>query len=105
MIHTLPDTGIEWIRFFTSMFGIVAFGLLVFRLMSRVDHMSFLSFMMTLLLSVSVLAFGLGSARAQMLSNRFNEIALLGLLVNVGATIVGLFWHRLMRLIRKPPEA
>lgn len=91
-----PQDWVELFRVTSALFGISSFGILVFRLIGRWPLMSDLSRCVVLLLCMSTFTIGLGSARAHLISAPFNEFAIVGLVVNVGATVVGLIWHRLL---------
>lgn len=93
--YPAPDTFVEWFRLASSLLGMVAFGLLLWRLIGRWPLSSRLSKCIISLLSVACLTLGLNSARNAEIHAPFNEIGILAAAVNACAVIVALFWHHL----------
>lgn len=83
---------LEIFRLIESMFGVAAFGVMVFRLVGRWPLLSDLSKWVVALLAGANATIGLTAARAAHLNSPFNELGLIGLVVNIGTIIVGLLW-------------
>lgn len=88
-----PQDWLEWARFASAMIGLYAFGMLLYRLFSRADLTTPLMKTCVTLLAAFPLVVGAAAARAEQLDAPFNELALVGLLLNAVTAIVATIWH------------
>src|SRR4051812_24369516 len=94
--YPAPDTFVEWFRLVNSLLGVVAFGLLLWRLIGRWPLSSRLTKCVVSLLAAACLTWGATSAGNAKIHAPFNEVGVMAGCVNGGVIIVAFFW---------PPQA
>lgn len=89
-------TLLETFRLLEALAGVAAFGVMTFRLVGRWPVLSDVSKWVVALLGIANATIGLTAARAALLDSPFNEIGLVGVIVNFATITVGLLWWRLI---------